>query len=184
MLLSQIGFAVNSMSLCGALAGQIFFGVLGDRFGRKPSYTASLAILILGAVGSSMSFGSTRSQVIGTLCWWRFWLGFGIGGCYPLTSVLMSEYSATKSRGKYISAVFCEFSYRLHGPSDCHEIRFPQCRSYARIRVHCGEPGYHGRFLHLPRRPWCPRKCGQGSSFLLRPWKVSQPDRRTCPSTP
>ena len=104
----QLGFAINGVALCGTLAGQLFYGMLGDKMGRKPAYTFSLAMLIMGAIGSSMSFGTSRSQVIGTLCWWRFWLGFGIGGCYPLTAVLMSEYSATKSRGRYVAAVFGE----------------------------------------------------------------------------
>ena len=102
----QLNFAVTAVALCGTLAGQLFYGMLGDRMGRKPSYVFSLAVMIMGAIGSSMSFSHSRAQVIGTLCWWRFWLGFGVGGCYPLTSVLMSEYSNKNARGKYISAVF------------------------------------------------------------------------------
>ena len=97
---------MTAVALCGTLAGQLFYGMLGDKLGRKPAYVFSLAVMILGAIGSSMSFSHSRAQVIGTLTWWRFWLGFGVGGCYPLTSVLMSEYSNKNSRGKYISAVF------------------------------------------------------------------------------
>jgi hypothetical protein len=31
-----------------------------------------------------MSFGTNALAVVGTLCWWRFFLGFGVGGeCVP-----------------------------------------------------------------------------------------------------
>jgi PHS family inorganic phosphate transporter-like MFS transporter len=40
--------------------------------------------MICGALCQSMSFGSDPNGVIGTLCFWRFLLGVGIGGNYPL----------------------------------------------------------------------------------------------------
>ena len=36
-----------------------------------------------------MSFGTTSNAVIGTLCMWRFLLGFGVGGDYPVSATLM-----------------------------------------------------------------------------------------------
>ncbi|KAG2276875.1 hypothetical protein Bca52824_059430 [Brassica carinata] len=36
----------------------------------------------------------------------RFWLGFGIGGDYPLSATIMSEYANKKTRGAFIGAVF------------------------------------------------------------------------------
>ena len=36
----------------------------------------------------------------------RFWLGVGIGGDYPLSATIMSEYANTKTRGSFIAAVF------------------------------------------------------------------------------
>ncbi len=36
----------------------------------------------------------------------RFWLGVGIGGDYPLSATIMSEYSNKKTRGAFIAAVF------------------------------------------------------------------------------
>ncbi|KAJ8531493.1 hypothetical protein K7X08_026927 [Anisodus acutangulus] len=41
-----------------------------------------------------------------TLCFFRFWLGFGIGGDYPLSATIMSEYANKKTRGAFIAAVF------------------------------------------------------------------------------
>lgn len=36
----------------------------------------------------------------------RFWLGFGIGGDYPLSATIMSEYANKRTRGAFIAAVF------------------------------------------------------------------------------
>ncbi|GLJ42665.1 hypothetical protein SUGI_0884420 [Cryptomeria japonica] len=36
----------------------------------------------------------------------RFWLGFGIGGDYPLSATIMSEYANKKTRGAFLAAVF------------------------------------------------------------------------------
>jgi PHS family inorganic phosphate transporter-like MFS transporter len=44
--------------------------------------------------------------VAGTLCFWRFLLGLGIGGDYPLSATIMSEYSSTSNRGAYVGSVF------------------------------------------------------------------------------
>ncbi|KAF9616695.1 hypothetical protein IFM89_031712 [Coptis chinensis] len=43
--------------------------------------------------------------VIATLCSFRFWLGFGIGGDYH-SPTIMSEYANKKTRGAFIAAVF------------------------------------------------------------------------------
>ncbi|KAJ1839235.1 hypothetical protein LPJ73_006831 [Coemansia sp. RSA 2703] len=37
---------------------------------------------------------------------WRLILGFGIGGDYPLTAAIVSEYSSVHNRGKLMAAVF------------------------------------------------------------------------------
>ena len=98
--------AVSSVALCGTLAGQLFFGWAGDKFGRKSVYGLTLFVMIFCAAAQSMSFGVNGAAVIGTLCWWRFFLGFGVGGDYPLSATIMSEYSSRLSRGAFVSAVF------------------------------------------------------------------------------
>ena len=98
--------AVSSVALCGTLAGQLFFGWAGDKFGRKSVYGLTLFVMIFCAAAQSMSFGVNGVAVIGTLCWWRFFLGFGVGGDYPLSATIMSEYSSRLSRGAFVSAVF------------------------------------------------------------------------------
>lgn len=102
----NVRLAVSAVALCGTFAGALFFGCMGDRFGRRKVYGITLILMILCSIGSGLSFGSTAKSVITTLCFFRFWLGFGIGGDYPLSATIMSEYANVKSRGMFIAAVF------------------------------------------------------------------------------
>ncbi|KAJ3685376.1 hypothetical protein LUZ61_014540 [Rhynchospora tenuis] len=102
----NVAAAVNGVAFCGTLAGQLFFGWLGDKMGRKCVYGMTLMLMVLSSVASGLSFGSTPNSVMGTLCFFRFWLGFGIGGDYPLSATIMSEYANKKTRGAFIAAVF------------------------------------------------------------------------------
>ncbi|KAJ4844152.1 putative inorganic phosphate transporter 1-3 [Turnera subulata] len=103
---TNINNAITGVALCGTLAGQLFFGWLGDKLGRKKVYGLTLVTMVGCALASGLSFGSTAHGVVGTLCFFRFWLGFGIGGDYPLSAVIMSEYASQKTRGAFIAAVF------------------------------------------------------------------------------
>ncbi|KAG6737153.1 hypothetical protein POTOM_059814 [Populus tomentosa] len=76
---TNINNAITGVALCGTLAGKLFFGWLGDKL---------------------------ATSVVGSLCFFRFWRGFGIGGDYPLSAVIMSEYANQKTRGAFIAAVF------------------------------------------------------------------------------
>lgn len=97
---------VTGVALVGTLTGQLFFGWLGDKLGRKKVYGITLILMAFCAICSGLSFGSSPQAVIGTLCFFRFWLGFGIGGDYPLSATIMSEYANKKTRGAFIAAVF------------------------------------------------------------------------------
>ncbi|GAU50765.1 hypothetical protein TSUD_410620 [Trifolium subterraneum] len=77
----NVSAAINGVAFCGTLAGQLFFGWLGDKMGRKRVYGMTLMLMV-------------------------FWLGFGIGGDYPLSATIMSEYANKKTRGAFIAAVF------------------------------------------------------------------------------
>ncbi|KAL8140016.1 hypothetical protein V2J09_006037 [Rumex salicifolius] len=98
--------AVSGVALCGTLAGQLFFGWLGDKMGRKAVYGMTLVLMVVASIASGLSFGHEAKGVMVTLCFFRFWLGFGVGGDYPLSATIMSEYSNKKTRGAFISAVF------------------------------------------------------------------------------
>ena len=102
----NVSAAVNGVAFCGTLFGQLFFGWLGDKMGRKRVYGMTLMTMVLCSIASGLSFGHKPKAVMATLCFFRFWLGFGIGGDYPLSATIMSEYSNKKTRGAFIAAVF------------------------------------------------------------------------------
>lgn len=102
----NVSAAVNGVAFCGTLAGQLFFGWLGDKLGRKKVYGMTLMLMVICSVASGLSFGDKPKSVVATLCFFRFWLGFGIGGDYPLSATIMSEYANKKTRGAFIAAVF------------------------------------------------------------------------------
>ena len=91
---------VNSITLISAFLGAIVFGRIADRIGRKKTYGLEAALMVVGAVLSAFS---------PSLIWllvFRFILGIGVGGDYPMSAVLMGEYSNIKSRGKLVGLVF------------------------------------------------------------------------------
>uniref|UniRef100_A0A0D3ATS5 Major facilitator superfamily (MFS) profile domain-containing protein n=2 Tax=Brassica oleracea var. oleracea TaxID=109376 RepID=A0A0D3ATS5_BRAOL len=102
----EVAAAVNGVALCGTLMGQLFFGWLGDKLGRKKVYGITLIMMVVCSVASGLSFGNNSKGVMTTLCFFRFWLGVGIGGDYPLSATIMSEYANKKTRGGFIAAVF------------------------------------------------------------------------------
>ncbi|KAG6776444.1 hypothetical protein POTOM_019955 [Populus tomentosa] len=102
----NVAAAVNGVAFCGTLSGQLFFGWLGDKMGRKKVYGMTLMLMVICSVASGLSFSRDAKAVMSTLCFFRFWLGFGIGGDYPLSATIMSEYANKKTRGAFIAAVF------------------------------------------------------------------------------
>ncbi|TYK31703.1 inorganic phosphate transporter 1-11-like [Cucumis melo var. makuwa] len=62
---NQINNAVVGVALVGTLMGQLFFGWLGDKLGRKKVYGVTLVLMAFCAICSGLSFGSTSKSVIG-----------------------------------------------------------------------------------------------------------------------
>lgn len=100
-LLSPLEIAlINSVSLLSAAIGSYIFGQLADRIGRHRIYGLTLIVLAIGALLSALA------PNIGVLLACRFVMGLGIGGDYPLSATLMSEYANRRDRGKLITMVF------------------------------------------------------------------------------
>jgi PHS family inorganic phosphate transporter-like MFS transporter len=91
---------LNAVMLGAAFLGALFFGRLADAIGRTRVYWISALLMVLAAVGSALS----PSLVVLTA--FRFLLGFGVGGDYPVSAVLMSEYADHKDRGRQVGLVF------------------------------------------------------------------------------
>ncbi|KAF0892430.1 hypothetical protein E2562_015492 [Oryza meyeriana var. granulata] len=88
------------------MVGQLFFGWLGNKMGRKRIYGVTLKLMVVCSLASGLSFHHNPESVMATLCFFRFWLGFGFGGDYPLSATIMSEYANKRTRGAFIAAVF------------------------------------------------------------------------------
>jgi MFS family permease len=91
---------LNAVMLGAAFLGAMCFGRLADRFGRTRVYWISAALMVFAAIGSAFSPGLV------VLTAFRFLLGFGVGGDYPVSAVLMSEYAGQKDRGRQVATVF------------------------------------------------------------------------------
>lgn len=91
---------LGSSSLLAAAVGAVIFGRVADVLGRKRIYGLEVLVLAIGAIASAFA----------PSFWWlvvfRFILGVGIGGDYPVSATIMSEYAGRKVRGLLISLVF------------------------------------------------------------------------------
>jgi MFS family permease len=91
---------VTGSAILAAFVGALTFGRIADVVGRKTVYTAVAVIMIVGAVTSALATGFVFLVIA------RFVLGLGIGGDYPVSAVLMSEYANRTDRGKLVGLVF------------------------------------------------------------------------------
>jgi PHS family inorganic phosphate transporter-like MFS transporter len=91
---------LNSTMLAAACLGALVFGRYADVVGRKRVYWLVAVLMIAGALGSALS-GS-----FWVLIGFRFLLGLGVGGDYPVSAVMVSEYANRKDRGKLVGMVF------------------------------------------------------------------------------
>jgi MFS transporter, PHS family, inorganic phosphate transporter len=91
---------LNAVMLGAACLGALVFGRVADLAGRKRVYWLVAVIMVAGALGSALS------PSYWVLIAFRFVLGFGVGGDYPVSAVLMSEYANRKDRGRLVGLVF------------------------------------------------------------------------------
>jgi MFS family permease len=91
---------VESTALLAAAIGALLFGRVADMLGRKRIYGFEVLVLAAGAVACAFA-----PNVIWLICL-RFILGVGIGGDYPVSATIMSEYSGKAHRGMMVTLVF------------------------------------------------------------------------------
>ncbi|MEG9439008.1 MFS transporter [Edaphobacter sp. HDX4] len=91
---------VESTALLASALGALLFGRVADMLGRKRIYGFEVLVLAAGAIACAFS----------PSIWWligfRFILGVGIGGDYPVSATIMSEYAGKKHRGMLVTLVF------------------------------------------------------------------------------
>ncbi|KAI9275823.1 major facilitator superfamily domain-containing protein [Phascolomyces articulosus] len=84
----------------GAIVGQLGFGLIIDRVGRKIGLILTTALVILGAAMSAASSGTTPTGLLWMMVISRGVLGVGVGGEYPCSSVSAGESADDVAPGK------------------------------------------------------------------------------------
>jgi PHS family inorganic phosphate transporter-like MFS transporter len=91
---------LNSTSLLAAVAGALVFGRLADRIGRRTMALVESLVLAFAALASAFSATFAMLLVL------RVITGIAIGGDYSTSSIIASEFSNRKARGRLIATVF------------------------------------------------------------------------------
>ncbi|KAI0034207.1 major facilitator superfamily domain-containing protein [Vararia minispora EC-137] len=105
-LAPAVDFGLKVAAPLGNLFGQLIFGWLADVVGRKRMYGVELIMMVISTFAQAMAGQGPAVNIIGVITAWRFLLGIGVGGDYPLSAIIVSEFAATRSRGRLMTAVF------------------------------------------------------------------------------
>lgn len=63
-------------------------------------------IIVTATFAQALAGSGPGVNIIGVLIVWRFIMGVGVGGDYPLSAVIASEFASKGSRGRLMTTVF------------------------------------------------------------------------------
>jgi putative MFS transporter len=92
----QQNAAFVSMTFVGMMLGSFFTGFLGDRFGRRFTYQANLALFGLASLGAA--FAPDMTTLIGL----RFLMGVGLGAENVVGYSTLTEFAPAVTRGRWL----------------------------------------------------------------------------------
>jgi MFS transporter, PHS family, inorganic phosphate transporter len=96
---------VGSSALIASAIGAIIWGRMSDVVGRKRMYGLAALLMTVAAIASGLSPNFMWLLIF------RFILGLAIGGDYPVSGVMMTEFANVANRGRMVALMF--FSYVL-----------------------------------------------------------------------
>ncbi|PNY24620.1 Repressible high-affinity phosphate permease, partial [Tolypocladium capitatum] len=99
-------YALRGSSNAGVVIGMVVFGWLADAVGRRRMYGIELVIIIVCTLSCTLVSSSPSISATGLLIFWRVLMGVGVGGDYPISSVITAEFAPTRWRGAMMAAVF------------------------------------------------------------------------------
>ncbi|KKA23888.1 Phosphate:H symporter [Rasamsonia emersonii CBS 393.64] len=94
---SSADTAIKVSTSGGTVIGQLLFGFLADRVGRKRMYGLELIIIIFSTLAQALSSDSPGMSIVGVLIFWRVVMGIEVNGI---------RFATTKWRGAMMGAVF------------------------------------------------------------------------------
>lgn len=92
---AELGWIV-SIGFVGMAVGAVLSGWVADRVGRKTVFGATLVLYSIATGLCAVSWD------LASLLFFRFWVGFGLGGQLPVAVSLVSEYVPPQVRGRFI----------------------------------------------------------------------------------
>lgn len=95
-----IVFAVDNF---GAVIGAVIGGRICDRYGRKPVFLVSMAIIAIGTFASAHATGFISLAAV------RLFTGFGLGSALPAFLTLASEFAPPRLRGNVAAVIFAGY---------------------------------------------------------------------------
>ncbi|KAJ9463555.1 hypothetical protein DIPPA_62771 [Diplonema papillatum] len=98
------GAVTRAIKLLGAMFGQLTFGWVADALGRRVACLLTLMLVLVGALGSSLSAPVLGISIYWCLSVWQLVLGVGVGGEYPLSASMSRE---STSDLRTVGLTFC-----------------------------------------------------------------------------
>ncbi|KPN71983.1 MFS transporter [Neisseria sp. 83E34] len=92
---AELGWIV-SVGFIGMALGAVLSGRVADRIGRKNVFIATMVVYSIATGLCAFAWD------LASLLFFRFWVGFGLGGQLPVAVSLVSEYAPPKVRGRFI----------------------------------------------------------------------------------
>ena len=106
----------SSAVIGGMIVGQLIGGLLGDWLGRHIAMAVVMCVQVISALMSAFSGtlillllpnNNDAVSIYTELACWRFFLGFGCGGVYPLSATITAESSSQKgNRPRLLATMF------------------------------------------------------------------------------
>ena len=101
---AAFGVAISA-ALLGTLVGGVLFGLLGDRYGRRPAIIAAAACF--SVLTFAMAFAKTLAMLIAV----RFVGGLALGGAVPLLWTLNVEFAPKRLRATVITLIMLGYGF-------------------------------------------------------------------------
>lgn len=100
---------LTGSALVGAIIGQLGFGATADFIGRRTLFITTATLVGMASIGSACAgpFAPLGLSIYSVLAMWRFLMGLGIGGEYPLAAASTAENTDPATSSLALTIVFC-----------------------------------------------------------------------------